>query len=487
MEPGDELTDSALVSSGALEPLGVTTLESDGLTWFNQFGRTWQGDTLLAYRSERSSVVTAGTPGAKQLTMAATNDGPLQAVVLQRGVAVVTQDGCSLATEVTEAKPVGEGSCQISDDERWVVSWPGTPGALTIRDLRNDSTRKVTGIETNAAVVLSRDARSLAVINDGDGVKARVIDNRDGSTVAETDTYQRMQPLPGTAGATGFVALAQAGDTIELLWISTDGKVSVIDSGIYMLPVQVTGQVTYLRLDEDPTKDSVRRWSPGGEPETLLTGRVGASSPTPDSLLVTRDTDDGVEFFRSAPSGELEKVLTLDADTEQGSLIANMYVQQDVALLQVSTGMTTSFVRIDLKGDGSDAPIQNRQYLLLESVDVDGTALLTGADGPDEGEQILVVGPHDDSATVRARADSTGANLIHEGVVYWTDQTQSGDISVRSVRAAGDKDETVLYKNRQIAGATWPQNNGATEGTVVSRAAVTQSQQQQQSQSQSQG
>lgn len=488
VDPGDRLTSSALVSSDAVAPIGVSTVGSDGLAWFNQLGRTWRGDALLAYRTERSAVLTGGRPGAKQLTMATSNDGTLQAVVLRRGVAVINQRGCSLATDVAKARAIGTGSCQISEDERWVVSWRSTPGALSIRDLRTDRTRVVRDIKTTNAVALGRGAAVLAIAADGAGVRGRVIDATDGSTVATTKVYQRMQPLPSTAGATGFVTLAQAGTTVELLWIAADGTVSTVDtSPSYLLPVAVTSGVTYLRLGDTAAQDSVRRWSPGGRPEVLLTGRVGVSAATPDSVVVTRDTDRGVEFYRTGPSRDLERVLTLGTDTTQGTLVDNMAVQGDIALMQVTSNARTSFVRIDLRGDRSDAPVRNRPFLLLESVDADGTALLTTSEGQGQGEQLLVVGRDDRRATVRARADATGTNLIRGGVVYWTEQTAAGSVSVRSVRAKGKPDARLLYRNRQVAGATWAQDNGATRAVLVSRALLVQNQAQAQAQGQGQG
>ncbi len=478
VDPGDDLSADALVAEDAAEPLGVATIDADGLSWFNQLGRTWQGDALLAYSTADSSRVTAGRPG-DTATEVATSDGPLQAVVLRRGVAVVSQEGCSLATGAEEATEIGTGACQVSEDERWVASWPQTPGPLTIRDLRDDSTRTVKDIKTVSAAPLGRDARVLAVEQTDDGVRGRLIDATDGSTIATTDTFDAMQPAPATDGATGFVAIAQSGGEGRLLWIATDGTVSVIDTGPALVPVAVTSEVTYLRLDQSEDDDSLRRWTPGGddgEREVLLTGRVGAAAATMESIVATRETDDGVEFYRSAGTGALDRVLTLDTDTSQGVLVNKMLVHDGMAFLEVQGAAATSFVRLDLHGDDSDAPATDRPYLVLESVDTDGTVLLTASEGQDQEEQLLVVGPRDDTARVRARAASTGTNLIHEGVVYYTAVDADGAASVRSVRAAGDKDPEVLYQDHQIAGATWPEDGGATQSLLVSRTLLLSSQ-----------
>jgi len=493
VEPGEALADSALVARDATQPLGISTIQPDGLSWYNQLGRSWSGKALLAYQTDARSLVTAGTPGARATTLAS-SDGPLQAVVLRRGVAIVNQDGCSLATDVARATKIGTGSCQISEDERWVVSWPATPGDLTIRDLRSDRVRVVRGIRTVTAATLGRDTRVLAVEEVDGGVRGRVIDATSGATVGDgTKVYDAMQVLPATEGATGFAAVAQSGTTVALLWVATDGTTTPVDTGLAMVPVSVDSGITYLRLDADETQDSVRRWTPDGatgDRTVLLTGKVGAGVATPGHLVATRETDTGVQFFRTATSGALEQVLTLRTDTSQPVTVNQMEIHDGVALLEVGGAQDTSFVRIDLTGDGSDAPVRNWPYLLLESVDTDGTALLTGTRGSDVNfEELLVVGAHDDTYHVRGRADATGTNLIHEGIIYYTDQPQSGDVTVRSVRATGDRDAKVLYRRHQIAGATWPENGGATQSLLVSRALLSQQQQsrQQQSQQQSQG
>jgi hypothetical protein len=148
-----------------------------------------------------------------------------------------------------------------------------------------------------------------------------------------------------------------------------------------------------------------------------------------------------------------------------------------------STG-AVSFVRLDLRGDDSVAPVKNWPSLLLESIDTDGTVLLSGRRTESGKEQLLVVRPQDDTFQVRARTDGTGVNLIHDGVVYYTDQPAEGAISIRSVRATGDADPQVLYTKRQIAGSTWPQFGGAVQSQLLSRALIIQQQQQSQAQSQ---
>jgi hypothetical protein len=493
--PGDPLGSSSVVSKGVTSPLGISTVEDDGLVWTNQLGREWQGQPLLSFEATSSgnavAKVTSADPGGKVVTIDSSTAAAIQPVVLRRGVAVISQDGCKLATAPDDVTSVGKGSCQISADERWVISWDAnTPGPLTIKDLRTGDSRKV-GSKTYGASIIDVDSRILSVEQSGQGLRGVVYDASSGKEIGHTKTYGRMVAFPGTAGATGFVALAQSGDAsqtsnVQLLWISPDGGVSVIDSGLSLYPVMVNGQVTYIRFDASESRDSIRRWTPGGGSdarEVLLTGRVGAAQVAPNAIIATKDSSAGVAFYRTAGSGELEHAFDLTTKLSGGSTVDKLLVLDDTAFMQVTTDQRTSFVRLPLHGDGAVAPMKAWAYLTLESVDVDGTALVTGnrTDGSDSGrEQLLVVGPYQDKGTVRATAARTGVDLIHEGVVYWTDQPTQGQISVRSVRATGDEDAKVLYQGHQVAGATWPENNGATESTLVSRVALIQQQQQQQ-------
>lgn len=471
--PGQDLDDDTLVATGATRPTGIATLLPDGRSEFNQLATAWKGDVLMGYRTDEASRVTAGSPGAEQTTLAETgSQAQLQTVVLRRGVAVVDDESCRLATSVSEAEVVGDGRCQISEDERWVVSWPVRPGPLTIRDLRNDSERTVDDISTISAAALGRDARVLAVEESGDGVRARMLSATDGSTIGTTDTYDAIDIVPATVGATGMVAVAQEGAETVLLWITTDAEVTEVDRGPALLPVSVGSWVSYVRVDADETLDSVREWAPGDdEPEVLVTGRVAAGAATPDTLVLTRTNDTGVTFYRyDHGAAEPEELLTVEGDTSAGATVTRMVTKKKTALALLSIGDRISFVRLDLAGDHSDVPVEGWPFLLLESIDEDGTVLLAGTEATQGiGQQLLVLRPSDDEPTVRAEADATGVNLIHQGIVYFTNVTQEGEVDVREVRAFGSDEPEVLYEGVQLAGATWPELGGATQAVVASR------------------
>jgi hypothetical protein len=474
VEPGEDLDDDTLVARGATEPAGISTLLPDGRSWFNQLGRTWQGDVLLAYRTGTDSRVTAGPPGARPTTL--TEAGPrsrLQTVVLRRGVATVDDEGCRLARTVGRAETIGEGRCQISEDERWVVSWPAEPGPLTIRDLRRDRTRTVEDIRVTGAAVTGYDEQVLAAEQVADGVRGRLLSATDGSTIATTDTFDGLDIVPSTLGARAMVALARQGDEFVMLWVARDGEITEVDRGPTLLPIEVDDGVTYVRLGADADDDSVRRWTPGTSPEVLLEGRVGAGSATPDTVVMTRATPDRVEVYRWRADGPhgAERVLTVPADTADGAYVSRIVVFRTTALMELVVGPRTSFLRIDLRGDDSDAPVVGWPFLRLQSVDEDGTVLLAGTpDTETTTQQLLVLRPGDDRPTMRAEADSTGVNLIHRGVVYFTDVARDGTVDVRSFRALGDDEPELLYEGVQLAGSTWPELGGATQAIVASRA-----------------
>jgi hypothetical protein len=492
VDPGEDADRDTVVTSNALSPLEITTTAGEGQVWINSLGRAWDGSVLLAYGAGDSSVVSAGTPGAEQNEIARSTSA--RTTVLRRGTYVQTAEGCQLATSTTAVDQVGTGNCAISLDERWVASWPLDGQGLTVRDLRDDSTESVDDLQVGNAGVLSADARVLAVTQVADGFQAVVIDADSGDEVGRTETYDFLDLTAIGADADGFVLQAATGGETELLYVDTDAKVTSIDRGFYLVPVINGAEITYLRYNEDLATSSVRRWAPGDDgPEDLLTGYVGAGSPDGERVLVSRETADGTELWREEGSGELHRVLTLerqgdDADptsgTSTGIGVSQMLVRGSMVYLQINGASTSSFVRVDMVGDHSDVPISGERQLLFESLDVDGTALLTrgGGTGQNPVEDLLVVGPRDHEPEQRASVGRTAANLIHEGTIYLTDTTDPSKVTVRSVRATGKDDQVEeLYADKQVAGATWAQWGGATRSLFITpRLLVEQAQQSQQ-------
>jgi hypothetical protein len=167
-----------------------------------------------------------------------------------------------------------------------------------------------------------------------------------------------------------------------------------------------------------------------------------------------------------------------------------MQTQGSMVYLQIDGATTSSFVRIDTVGNRSDVPLSGAANLLFESLDVDGTALLTRGTGTDDApsDEVLVVAPHDDEPEVRATLGRTATNLIHEGTIYLTDTSDPTTVKVSTLRSSGKDDEpTVEYTNKQVAGATWPQWGGATSSVFITpRLLLEQVQQSQQAAAQQQ-
>lgn len=499
VDPGEPADDSTMVTDKALSPLEITTTVEDGMNWVNTLGRVWDGSVLLAYGDGESNIVTTGQPGATPTELARSTEA--RTTVLRRGAYVQTTEGCQLATSTDATDQVGTGNCAISLDERWVASWPADGNGLTIRDLRHDTTEKVDDLVVGNVGVLSADARVLAIARVADGFQGVVIDATNGEEVGRTDTFAFLDVASVGADAEGFVLSARTGDRAELLYVDTDAQVSTIDAGFYLVPFVNGAEVSYLKYGEELSDSAVRRWAPGGEPENLLTGYVGATSPDGEHVLASKETEDGTEFWREEHgSGQMTKVLTLPRSSQEGDPaagtsagvgVAQMQVQGSMVYLQVNGAATTSFVRIDMVGDRSDVPVTGTAELLFESLDVDGTALLTRAAGTDTEplDEILVVGPHDDQPVRRATVGRTASDLIHEGTIYLTVTSDPTRVTVQSLRATGNDDTPEeLYVDKQIAGATWPQWGGATRSIFVTpRLLLEQAQQAQQGQAATSG
>ncbi|CAB4545113.1 unannotated protein [freshwater metagenome] len=512
-QPGDTLDDSNLVIESAASPAQVATRLEDGGIWVNGLGRDWNNTALLAFSSaagldpstgQASSQITNLTttkPGAKPNALV--ESAQLQATVIRRGVYVRTADGCVLVTSPTKAEDLGFGSCAISTDERWLVSWGADSPAnasLTIRDMRRKTNTAVEGLGTVVdAVALSNGALVMASVQVEDQVQGVLLDATNGSELGRTDKYKALEISPASNQAKGFVFMTNKGEGSALSYMAADASIQAIDEGFYLAPVSNGSEVTYLSFQQELSKSTVRSWSPGdSEPETLLTGQVGAGM-VGDKMLVLREVDATgrapatLEFWRTASGNEFTKVLSLAAPpdaqpVEQGgsaAVVDRAWVRNNMAYLQVSSGTTSSFVRIDMTGDRSDAPIENSAGLRLDSLDADGTALVT-LKNPDSGqESILVVGPHDDEPVERATFAQTASNLIHEGAIYVTEVSgdttgasgQAPELSVVSFRSSGKLNQKLLWKDRQIAGATWPEQNGATATQFVTVGALIKSQQ----------
>lgn len=479
VDPGDELTDDALVAPDATAPVEIATPTHHGLDWVNTLGRTWADGDLLAFGNEAGqNVVTAGPPGEDRELLASGAQTRVQ--VLRRGAFVETPEQCRLASSPTAVDDVGTGRCAVSSDERWVASWTNGQEGLTIRDLRDDSTVTVDDVTVTSAVVLAAQARVVAVTADDRGLSAVMLSAEDGRRIGEVEPTQLLEVAEPVAESDGVVLQAGTQDGVTLLYMATDGTVEEIDRGDYLAPLtNAHGEVTYLRYSFSLEDNSLQRWESGGEPEVLLEGAVGAGPVDAEHVVAVREVDGAVEVLREE-HGEFREVVTLDVPTPaEGTapaagpltqaVVAQSLVMGDMVHLQIDTIAGSSYVRVDLVGDDSDIPVANATGLRLESLDHDGTALLLlqSGDAEEPGVELAVVRPHHDEPEVRARVGSAGPSLIHHGVLYYTDGSDPARVSVRSVSVSGERDDRKLYPNSQVVGATWPQQGGALRTQVL--------------------
>ena len=328
-QPGDTLDDSNLVIESAVSPAQVATRLEDGGIWVNGLGRDWNNTALLAFSSaagldpstgQASSQITNLTttkPGAKPNALV--ESAQLQATVIRRGVYVRTADGCVLVTSPTKAEDLGFGSCAISTDERWLVSWGADSPAnasLTIRDMRRKTNTAVEGLGTVVdAVALSNGALVMASVQVEDQVQGVLLDATNGSELGRTDKYKALEISPASNQAKGFVFMTNKGEGSALSYMAADASIQAIDEGFYLAPVSNGSEVTYLSFQQELSKSTVRSWSPGdSEPETLLTGQVGAGM-VGDKMLVLREVDATgrapatLEFWRAASGNEFTNLL----------------------------------------------------------------------------------------------------------------------------------------------------------------------------------
>lgn len=465
VQPGEELDGDTEVFAGVTAPLDVKTRTREGELLVNQLGRHWAGGLLLALvDGEGTESVVAGRPGERP-TVVAEGTG-LETILTSKGTFVVDSEGCSFTKEASEARRVGVGTCYLSDSNRWVVSTPTDGGPLEVRDLRSGSVHSVKGTFTGA--VVTSDARVLAVEAGEEGNVARLIDARSGEVVSTVHRAERMGLVPPSPEGQ-LLLVAQEEGRLALLGVEGDGETTTITTAEpeqAILPVTVGDGVDYLLAGPDPTEARLMHWSPGHEPEKLLTGELTATTLGPGRTLLTRQKEEGlelcvVEHGRIDPDSRL----VVPADTSSHLSVERVLAGHDVTHVLVSGASGRSYVRVDLEGDHSAAPVVDWPDLRIGSVDTDGTVALTGlASADDEEERLVVVGPHDDEATERARARRLVTALVRDGIVYLGSVDADGKASVGRVTVSGrGEGPETLWEDVVLGGAGWEENGGAAD------------------------
>ena len=491
VKPGEKVTPKDVVATGLTGGDTINTVESDSLVRRDQVGTAWAGRALIAGNDGSGSRVTAAVPG--QLPTVLNSAGQALTSIVERGVLVETAKGCSLATPDGPAKVIGTGRCSISEDERWVASWPFQGGALSIRDLRSDKVRRVAGLDVSGnASALGRDAVVLAPVQAGGGTRLALVSATSGKVVARTSTVRQVGRIdPKSEGTPGFAVSVQTDSGTELWFVGTDGKVTVVDRAPAVLVLSTRGAITYLKVGEGGNDGKVLRRSDNGSVAVLggrpgngtsdeLVGVVGGGQVGEKHLLLTRETAKGIEFWLAGNTGDFaERVVTVPSDQAGGAVVDEMLTIGDVAWLAVTTGQTQSLVRIHLSAGEGEAVLENQPFVAINSVDVDGTVLVSAQARGNADQPVVMAtfGTSGTEATVRLRLSQPIAALLHDGAIY-LGSSQDEQPVVRWV-APREQGATVLYEKYQLAGSLWPNNNGATSSKIITPGLLAQQAQQQ--------
>jgi hypothetical protein len=390
-------------------------------------------------------------------------------------VFVFDDEGCLLTTEPAPAERVGAGRCSISDNDRWVASWPSDGGPMTIRDLRHDEEVTTKGNFTQG-VALANGARVLGIDTGTTTSVAKVMDAADGEVVSTGEPATFLQALPAGPDSRAFVVIAEREGVPSLEWIEPDGTTTDVAEGAPnrpLLPANVGDGIDYLALGEDLTDAAFYHWSPSAdEPEKLLSGELTATALTPETTLVTRQVAEGLELW-SAHDGELSDGphVVLRTDTSQHLQVARALSKDGVAHVEVTGATGTSYVRVDTEGGDSAVLMKHWSTLSVGAIGEDGTVVVTGTEAPDDTEQqLLVVQPDGEEATRLTSAELFATSLVHEGIVYFTELTSAGEASVwrvpATVRGGGERPEH-LWADALLGGAAWEQLGGASETSTV--------------------
>lgn len=496
--PGEKVTPDDVVATGLTGGETINTVESDSLVRRDQVGTAWAGRALVAGSDGSNSKVTAAVPGRAPAVL--NSGGQALTSIVERGVLVETAKGCSLATPDGPARSVGTGRCSISEDERWVASWPFQGGAMSIRDLRSDKVRKVPGLDVSGnASALGRDAVVLAPVEIGGGTRLALVSATSGKVVARTSTVRQVGRIdPKSEGTPGFAVTVQT-DTGTALWfVGTDGKVDVVDRAPALLVLSTRGAITYLKFGEGGSDGEVVRRSDGGKvatlgsrpnaPDDVLSGVVGGGAAGAEHLLLTRETPRALELWLAGTTGDFAtKVATVPSVQPGTAVVDELLTTGHTAWLAVTTGQTQSLVRVDLSGGEGEVVLRNQPFVAINSVDVDGTVLVsTQARGSSDQPVVLqTFGTSGTEGTVRLRLAQPVPALLHDGAIYLgSNQDEQPVVRWVAPREQGAK---VLYEKFQLAGSLWPNNNGATSSKLITPGLLAQQAQEQLAQQQGAG
>jgi len=493
VDPGEKVANTAIVASGVTGPSEISVVGTDGTIQRNDVATSWAGQALVAATNGQNTLVTAAVPGERPTLLSKV--GQARTTVLDRGVFVENQNGCTLTSSNGATEVVGAGRCSMSTDQRWVASWPFNGGDLRIRDLRGSKATKVPNLKVQGtAVALGRDARVVAEVAVGTSVRLVMVDGTNGKVIGRSTPAQAILRLdPKTEGAPGVVATVRTQTSTELWFMDTDGTTTMIDRAGLLLNVSTNRAITYLRYGDQLDSGAVIQRSDDGHVERLLRGKVGVGAAGAESLVLTRESKKGLEFFTTGThSGHLRKLLTLPAQTKRpaaapadlgpvgnDAVVDTFFTHEDQVWIAVTTGETQSLVRLDLTGDESIALLPHWRLAAINAIDEDGTALVSAVEPASAAQanptrnavQLVTIGAQAESPTVRLQLARPTQGLIHNGTIYLAGS--GGEIPLVSTIERGENTQKLLYRNVQLAGALWPNQGGATTSTLVTPGLLT--------------
>ncbi len=472
VSPGEEPGDANLIGEDALDALQIFRSNADGEITANLLSQQWNDTLLVGTSGSETSTLNAMDPGGDP-TAITTSDNTFESVITQRGVFTFAEGGCQLAKTETRAEQLGTGACRLRSDTNVVAHWPEEGGDLTITDLRTDEPVKVEGTYIDAQLLVT-DNLVLGVEQVEESSAARLIDGETGEVLETFEPSEFVGVIPPPRGAKGFVMVTNEGAEQALHWVDADGgsEEIVTASSTLLMPVSVTAEgMHYLSAPTaTPGESTLFHWSPGEDPEELMSGNLSAVQTGGEAVVVATSTEEEMSFWKvdTHPiDDDSEPLLEIELEEGLQPTIRNALVKGDTMHLVLGTDVG-SYVRLDLKGTDSVQPIEAVPNLNLASIDSGGSAVFISQGA--EGTADLLVSPaHHDEADVRANADMFAGSLLHEGKVYFTAQND-GKVAVWSARAQGDSDPELLYEDRMLVGATFEVFGGAREYQVVAPA-----------------
>ncbi len=469
VSPGEELSDSNIVATDAVDALQIFRRNPEGQVSENRLADTWKDNLLIGSLTGTGAFLTAGSPGERP-SLIASAQTQFETLIGDRGVFTFTESGCQLATDVDTSEVIGEGRCRVRSDGNLVISWPADGGDLTIFDLRADKPIVVEGNFVNAqSITKNNGVVGIELDSDTNQMVAQVIDGETGEILGSGEPAESVGVMPVGSSSEAFVTVSTLGDQQTLNWMETDGQAETVATltGGLLIPVSQADGVHFLSTNtEDPSSSSLNYWAPGEAATELISGNLIALNAAPGEVVVALRNEGRMEFFITEHADHIdaeEPLFEIELGEFVEPTISRALIQDHTMHLLVGTEIA-SYVRLDLQGTTSAQPLEEIPLLDLASIDTDGSTILRGQ-RTDGAAELFIAPAHSDEATLRATADVIGAALLREGKIYMAAMADD-DVAIWSMRAQGQSEPEVLYGDVQLVSASFPTLGGAAEITA---------------------